>query len=276
MTISNTPVRPSEASASDNRQPYVITSALKTLRVLQAFTQPPHAFGLSEMVELVALDKNQVFRSLKTLEAAGMVYHDEDGQFRLAEAAIALGSVGSRQTTRSLTEIAQPFLDRLSSETQETVHLVVLSGLEGVCIDRRKSPHGIRLASAVGIRAPLHAGATTKAMLAFLPASQQEEVLARLRGLPVYTEKTTKRPEDLRNELARIRAQGYALSDEDFDASARGVGAPIFDIDGDVIAAISIGGPSFRIDDATVDRFASLVTAAAHEISGQYAYAGLS
>ena len=174
----------------------------------------------------------------------------------------------------SLIGVAKPYLDQVVTETGESVNLFVLSGDLAVCVDRRDSPQRVRLASVLGLSAPLHAGAVPKAMLAFLPEEQREQILARLSELPAYTEKTIRDPEALRRQLVTIRERGYAVSDEDYDTSARGVGAPIFDERGDVVAGVSVGGPSFRVDDATLQGFAGLITRVAEKVSRRLGHTG--
>jgi DNA-binding IclR family transcriptional regulator len=275
MRNADTPPAPS--IRSDARPAYVIGSALRTLDVLKAFAEPPHRFGLAELVERMGLERNQLYRSLKTLEASGLLrQRDADARFELGAPLAALGAAAARAGSASLTDIARPHLDELADATRETVHLFVRDGDHAVCIDRRESPQGVRLASILGRSVPLHAGAVPKAMLAFLPGADRDAVLERLAELPRYTDRTEHDATTLRAELARIRERGWSTSDEDFDPSARGVGAPIFDGDGHVVAGISVGGPSFRVDDATLARFAQLVRAATGSVSRELALTGRS
>ena len=204
---------PPTSPASADKAPYVIASALRTLDVLRAFARPPHRLGLAEVTVRLRLERNQAYRSLKTLEAAGFLVATEDARFELGPAAAGLGTAAL----------------------------------------------------------PLHAGAVPKAMLAWLPDDQQRSVLEGLNELPTFTERTYRDAAALAAELAAIRERGHSYSDEDFDASARGVGAPIFDASGAVVAGVSVGGPSYRIDDATLERFAALVRGAAHDLSRRLA-----
>lgn len=254
--------------------PYVITSAYRTLQVLQAFTMAPHRFSLAELGRRMGLEKNQLYRSLKTLEYAGFLAADQEGRFGLTPLLHALSSATVHTQKPSLVEIAKPFMDELVAETCESVNLFIRAGDHAVCVDRRDSPQLVRLASVLGLVVPLHAGAVPKAMLAFLPKEQQERTLARLHELPAYTSKTVLDPDKLRRELEVIRSRGYSVSDEDYDDSARGVGAPIFDDGDDVVAGISVGGPSFRVDDEALERFAKLITRKAAAISNRLGRAG--
>jgi DNA-binding IclR family transcriptional regulator len=267
---------PTIEPATERSSPYVIASALRTLQVLHAFATPPHRLGLADVVEQLGLERNQAYRSLKTLEAAGFLVQGGDARFEPGPAASSLATASTRFHSTSVIDVAGPYLDRLAAETHETVHLFVRTGDRAVCVDRRESSQSVRLVSVLGRSLPLHAGAVPKAILAWLPAAERAAVIARLADLPAYTARTIRDPAALEAELATIRERGFSLSDEDFDASARGAGAPVFSADGVVAGGISVGGPSFRIDDATLERFTDLVIAAAHEISRTLALAGRS
>ena len=261
---------------TDRGSPYVIASALRTLQVLQAFATPPHRLGLADVVERLGLERNQAYRSLKTLEAAGFLVQGSDARFEPGPAASSLATASTRFHSASVIDVAGPFLDRLARDTRETVHLFVRTGDRAVCVDRRESSQSVRLVSVLGRSLPLHAGAVPKAILAWLPATERAAVIERLGELPAYTTRTVRDPVALEAELAAIRERGFSLSDEDFDASARGAGAPIFAADGVVVGGISVGGPSFRIGDDILERFTDLVTSAATEISRTLALAGRS
>jgi IclR family acetate operon transcriptional repressor len=253
---------------------YVMNSAYRTLQVLLSFSAPPHRFSLAEITARMGLDKNQVYRSLKTLEEAGFLRVESDGRFGLTALLSVLGTAAAGSQQVSLVDVAAPHLDRLAAETQESLNLFVLAGESAVCVDRRDSPRPVRLNSVLGLSVPLHAGACPQAILAYLPRAEQEHILERLASFPRYTDKTITDPKALRLEISRIRERGYSISDEDVDASARGVGAPLFDHSGSVIGAISLGAPSFRVDDATLSRFGELIVHAARAVSRQLGYAG--
>lgn len=267
----------SPPDVADARPAYLIGSALRTLDVLKAFAEPPHRFGLAELIDRMGIERNQLYRSLKTLEASGLLrQRRDDARYELGAPISALGAAAAQGQNVSLIEIARPHLDAIAAETRETVHLFVRDGVHAVCVDRRESPQGVRLASILGRTVPLHAGAVPKAMLAFLDEFERADVLARLASLPRYTEATQLDAASLLRELDLIRERGWSTSDEDFDPSARGVGAPILDGNDGVVAGISVGGPSFRVDDTTLTRFAQLVRSAAGSISRELVLTGRS
>lgn len=246
---------------------YVIASALRTLELLKVFAQRPHRFTFPELTAITGLEKNQLYRSVKTLEEAGFLALGVDGSLALTPLLHQLSSASAHDAHRSLPDIAAQHLDDLVATTGESVHLFVRNGDYAICVDRRESLHMVRLASVLGITVPLHAGAVPKAMLAFMPERDQERILTDLAALPAYTERTVLDADALRQELVAIRERGYAISDEDYDSSARGVGAPIFDDLGTVVAGISVGGPSFRVGAETLSAFGALVTQKAAAIS---------
>lgn len=256
------------------KSPYVITSAYRTLLVLQTFVTPPHRFSLAELTARTGIEKNQLYRSLKTLEQAGFLESDSESRFVLTPLLNQLSFATIYAQRQSLVNVAKPYLDEIVETTGESVHLFVRAGDVAVCIDARESPQLVRVASILGISVPLHAGAVPKAILAFLSEESQEAVLGQLKQLPAYTHKTIHNPETLRQTLQKIREQGYAVSDEDYDASARGVGAPIFDDKGEVIGGISVGGPSFRVSDEVLASFSQLMTRVARDISRKLGHSG--
>lgn len=253
---------------------YVMNSAYRTLQVLLAFSAPPHRFTLAEIAARMELEKNQAYRSLKTLEEAGFLRMENDGRFALTSIVGVLSAAAANRGQLSLVDTAAIHLDRLVIETEESVNLFVLAGEHAVCVDRRDSPQGVRLNSVLGLSVNLHAGASPLAILAHMPPDEQEHILLNLPKLPRYTPKTVLEPNRLRQELQAIRARGYSISDEDVDISARGVGAPLFDHGGKVVAAISMGGPSFRIDEAKLHSFGQLIVQEAKLISRQLGYVG--
>lgn len=249
---------------------YAIASVDKAIQLLFALARWPGdgTAGVSELARRLGLTKNQVYRLLRTLERHDLVEQEPgDRRYRLGPGMLALGATARERM--SLVRAARPVMDHLAGVTGESVHLIERHGLAAVVVDVRESAKPVRLTAQVGGRYPLHAGACPQAILAFLPAEQQEQVLAQLPALPRYTPRTVLDPDRLRQVLAAVREQGFAVSDEDVDVGARGVGAPIFDGSGYPTGAISVAGPSFRLPDGVVERYGALVKQAAAEITAR-------
>lgn len=251
---------------------YLIQSALSTLEVLLVFGRPPHRFSPSEVAQQLGVDRNQAFRSLRTLQHVGFVRVEDDDRFVLTGLVDQLSAVSQPQT--SLVAAARAAMDDIVQATGETVNLFRLDGLEMVCVDHRDGLRPVRLVTEPGRRTPLHAGACPKAALAFLPPARQEEVIALLPDLPRFTPHTLGAPDDLRAELAATRARGYAISDRDIDEEARGVGAAVFGPDERVVGAVSVGGPASRMTPARLAELGDVIQGAAHRVSRQLGYNG--
>lgn len=252
---------------------YAIASAVKTLDVLLAFRDMRGPASLTKLTMNVRLHRNQVYRSLKSLEAVGLVQETPEG-FELTAKILELVPAVQRKPVAA---VAEPFLLALRQSTGETVNLVQwLGGRETICIATYPSPHAIGLRTRVGQRSGLHAGAVPKAVLAFLPPHERDGVLSALRQLPRYTDRTILDAKRLGEELSEIVACGYATSDEDFEPGARGVGAPIFDPEGVPLGGISVGGPKSRFGVQECRHYGALVVRTASQISGQLGYVPVS
>ena len=263
--------QPSTSPVLDSPR-YLIQSAATTLEVLLAFGRSPFRFTPSEIAGQLEIDRNQVFRCLRTLQHVGFVRQDEGERFVLTSLVDHLA--GASQGQPSLARAAKAVMDELSQSTGETVNLFALEGLQAVCVDHREGLRQVRLVTSVSERRPLHAGACPKAMLASLPLPVQKEVLSRLDELPKYTPATITTPQALRAELSATLQRGYAVSDLDVDEEARGVGAAIFGAEGDVVGAVSVGGPASRMAPARVAELGEQIIGAARMISRQLGYNG--
>ena len=255
--------------------PYVIGSAFRTLRVLLSFGASPHRFTLAELTEADGTDKSGLYRSLKTLVAAGLLRQESDGRYALTRAVHLLSAAVEQGRNLSLVEVAAPYLDELAIASGESVHLGALAGDQTVVLDKRDSAERVRLSSVVlGQSVPMNAGAVPKAVLAVADDELVESVVSRLAELPHYTERTSRDRDGFLRELSETRSRGYSISDGDFDDAARGVGAAIFDERSRVVGGISVGGPAFRISDERLHELGSMVRAAAEAISRGLGSAG--
>lgn len=244
---------------------YAIQSAIKVLDTLFAFNTTD-ALTCDELGRRTEQSRNQVFRCVKTLQDYGLVVERDDGYVLTPMMLQLLPSI----RRDPIASIAEPYLRAVQEETDETVNLVVRwKGRETITLSTFPSRHGIRLVSQAGQVSLLHAGATPKAMLAFMTVKDQEAVLAELASYPQYTPYTEMNPEKLRVELAEIRQRGYSISNQDFELGGRGVGAPIFDRHGEPVAGTSVGGPVSRVTDETLKVWGPMLVSVAQAISAE-------
>jgi IclR family transcriptional regulator, acetate operon repressor len=203
--------------------------------------------GVTEVADRLDLSKSVVHRILSSLRVKGYVELDEDSRrYRLGPAILTLGlSYLDRLNVR---EVARDALRELVRRTDETATLSVRSNDHRVYVDQVTPGRDIKMVVQLGSAHPLHAGGSSKAMLAFLPEAERESYLTS-QTLDAITPLTITSADDLRQELSAIRAQGYAVSLGERQAGAGSVAAPVFGHDGNVVGVISVCGPVERFTD---------------------------
>ncbi len=244
---------------------YRIQSIERAVAILNAFSAEEPELGVTDLAERLALHKSTVHRFLVNLEAAGLVERNRHtSRYRLGLRIFELGGLVLQQM--NLWDEALPFLEGLVRDSGETGHLAVLDGGEAVYIEKVEARRALRIPSAIGRGYPAHATSLGKILLAHLSTEAREAIIAE-RGLARCTSRTIIDAERLAEELTRIRSQGFAVDEEEYEEGLRCVGAPIFSHTGQVVAAIGIGGPVTRVTPARVDDLAQLVMSAAVSLS---------
>lgn len=246
---------------------YQIQSVMRATVLLNAFLEPPHRFGVTELSRATKLTKNQTFRLLQTFLSANYVVQDPQTKtYSLGYRLVELGAAAQRGST--LTQAAAPVLDALAEQTGETVHLVKRADeRSAICLDKRDSRWALQISARVGGRFPLHVGSTPKLLLAYAPEDVIDSYLNGDTPLTRFTPKTRTEPDDLRAELERIREQGFAQSEEELDPGVCSIAAPVRGRCGEVIAAVSVAAPITRVGLIERRRITEAVLAGAGEIS---------
>ena len=244
---------------------YRIQAIERAVAILNAFTAEDPELGVTDLAERLGLHKSTIHRFLVNLEAAGLVERDRHtSRYRLGLRIFELGGLVLQQM--NLWDEALPFLEGLVHDTGETGHLAVLDGGEAVYIEKVEARRALRIPSAIGRGYPAHATSLGKILLAHLEPDALDALVVE-RGLPRCAPNTITEPSALNTELERIRVQGYAVDDEEYEDGLRCIGAPIVGHTGHVVAAIGIGGPVTRVTRQRVDELAGLVMSAAAALS---------
>lgn len=243
----------------------VLASVSNAARLLKEFGKGDREIGVSELARRLGIGKSTTHRLLHTLTVERLLEQDpETGSYRLALAMHELGA--SVQASMDLHTAASPVIEQLRNMTKETIQIAVLDGRHVVYVERRESPQTIRLFGRVGHRNDAHSTSTGKVLLAFLPDDELDALLAGWR-LPRKTPYTISDHETLRRQLAAVRAQGWAENVNESEVGVASVAAPIRDVRGVVVAALSIAGPVQRLDGANLRRFTRPAVEAAAAIS---------
>lgn len=243
-----------------------IQSVQRAIAILRAFTMERPELRVNELSRMLGLHKSTVSRLLSTLEQGGLVEQDlETGKFRLGVGLICLA--GLVVTHKDVRIAAGPYLRQLARTSRETINLAIMDNGQVVNIEQVASPHIVKDIGWVGRRSQLHCTSTGKVLLAHLPKEEIERHLAK--ELPSFTARTIVDPTLLREELGRIREQGYAVEQEELEEGLNAIAAPIYDHGGTVIAAVSVSGPSYRVSPPRFSALAEAVKQAAKQTSSE-------
>ena len=241
-----------------------LTSVANAARLLQSFTMDIPERGISELAKCLGLAKSTVHRLASTLVKTGLLEQNtQTFKYRLGLEVFKLGACVASQMDVSTQSV--PYLKQLMEKTEETVHLAILDQKEVLYINKIESRQTFRMYSRLGRRAPLDCTGVGKVLLAFQSAEKIEQIIAG--GLTPYTDHTLTDTDELRRHLEEIRMLGYAIDDEEIEMGLRCIAAPIRDHSSNVIASISIAGPTQRITKKRLISFAQEIICTAENIS---------
>ncbi|MCA0336872.1 MAG: IclR family transcriptional regulator [Actinobacteria bacterium] len=226
--------------------------------------------GVTELAAALDVHKSTASRLVSALERRSLVEQVEQrGKYRLGTGILRLA--GATSARLDLVQEARPILRRLAADTGETVNLVVLSGGAALYIDQIVGPSTLSSYNWVGQHIPLHATSNGKVLLAGLT---RREVADLVGELTAYTPSTLTSPSRLDEELATVRRQGYAVAADELDVGLTAVAGPVHNAHGEVVASVSVSGPTFRFREARMHQVIPLVTAAADEVSAAMGWLG--
>jgi DNA-binding IclR family transcriptional regulator len=241
-----------------------VRSVDRAAALLLALGESPGAAGVTELARRLGLHKSTASRLLATLERRGLVEQDDEtGKYRLGLVVIRLAERAER--TLDLRGLALPELERLARLTHETTSLGVLDGDQLLTVAQVDGPNLVAVGDWTGRATPLHCVAPGKVIMAAL--AEREVVRIVKRGLPRCTERTIVDLEPLLEELARIRRRGYATAIGEYELGLNAVAAPVHDARGQVIAAVDVWGPTFRLTPRRIPELAAQVRETAAAIS---------
>jgi DNA-binding IclR family transcriptional regulator len=245
---------------------YAPSTVRKALSIVSILADEKDGLGMVSLAKKLNLNRSTVYRLVSALMEGGFVKQDPATQkYRLGLKIVELA--GSMLADIEVREVARPFLEELMRLSGETVHLGVLGERgEIVYIDKIEGTEAVRLLTRVGKTLPAHVTAMGKAIMAYLPEPELEEVLKHQR-YEVRTENAITNETALREHLKLVRTRGYATDLEENRLTVCCVGAPVFDATGKAIAAISVTGPSFRLTAQRMETLSGAVTSTAMEIS---------
>ena len=227
-----------------SRGRYFVEALGQGLVILECFVEGPAHLSLAEICNRVPIKKNTVFRILKTLEEAGYVHQDPvTKRYRLSLKVLDFQSASL--AALGYLEHAQPYLEELNAKLGESVNLAVLEGTDIRYVARVAARRIMTVNLHVGAKLPAHATSMGKVLLAALDDGKVRELYAG-RLLEAYTPKTIVSVDRLLEELATVRAKGYAVNDEELELGLRSAAVPIRGATGGVVAALNVSTATGR------------------------------
>lgn len=245
-----------------------VQSVDRAVSVLEILARHGEA-GVTEIAEELDVHKSTAFRLLGVLENRGLVAQAKDrGKYYLGAGVLRLA--GAAAVRLDISQEAVPVCREVADELGETVNIAVLDDDAAVNIMQARGTAAVTAQNWLGRRTPLHATSSGKVLLAHMPPTLREGLLAR--PLHRFTERTVTGASALRAELQAVVEQGYGVTLEELEPGLAAVAAPVRAHDGEVIAAISVSGPVYRLGPDRLTEVAERTVAAGTELSRRMGY----
>ena len=246
-----------------------LSSVANSLRLLKSFSGGQNELGITTLASRLGLAKSTVHRLAATLTAAGFLEQNaETGKYRLGLALFELGALVRRRM--DVANEARPQLRELLEKTGETVQLGIIDQSSVLYVYEMESRRAIRMAAAVGARAPLHCTAVGKVLLAFQSPEYVKELAER--GLAPLTDNTVTKRDTFLAMLKEVRGRDCAIDDEESEIGLRAIAAPVRNQRGAVIAALGVAAPVQRMTKKVMQNWVPTVVAAANAVSQRLGY----
>jgi len=247
-----------------------LSSVANSIRLLTSFSGDENELGITTLATRLRLAKSTVHRLAATLTSAGFLEQNaESGKYRLGVVLFELGALVRRRM--DVANEARPKLRELLEKTGETVQLGIVDHYSVLYVYEMESRHAIRMAAAVGGRAPLHCTAVGKVLLAFQPADYVKQVIDR--GLTAHTAKTLTRREALLAMLEEVRLRDHAIDDEESESGLRAIAAPVRNHTAAVITALGVAAPVQRMSKKAMHTCVPSVIETANAVSARLGHA---
>lgn len=257
------------AAESIRNTPSTVQSVDRAVSILEILARTGDV-GVTELAKELGVHKSTAFRLVAALERRDLVEQNVGrGKYRLGPGILRLA--GASSSRLDVVQECRVVCAALAKRTGETVNLAVLSAGAALYMHQAAGSSALHSHNWVGQRIPLHATSNGKVLLSALDLA---ELRRQLPSLPAYTARTITTLAALERELDDVREQGHAFAIDELEIGLSAVAAPVRDIHGEVLASMSISGPTFRLDPERLPELAEAVTAAANEVSRRLGWAG--
>lgn len=242
-----------------------IKSLEKAFQILELFGRGKSQLTFSEIQKLTKMPVASLYRFLSTLAHSGYLeFSSSTKRYSLGPKLVFLGNLALEGL--DIVKIATPYMEALKEKTGETVTLFVRRGFRKVCVSKIESDYSVRYTAKVGQPTYLHVGASGKVLLSGLD-KETLDALEREVGFPRMTNQTITSRSELETVLEKVRKDGFAVSSGERQEGAAGIGTPVYDVKGEVVASLNISLPSERLTPEKTTDWASLLVEAGTAIS---------
>ena len=255
---------------AEDRQRSGVQSLARAFGIMEEVARSRDGIGLAELSKRVGLHNSTTFHLVRTMVSLGYIRQiKDDKRYRVGRPLFALAA--SALDEIEMVSLATPVLEDLSRETGESGHFAVRMGDSVVVIARTAAPGAFQLTERVGVVRPAHCTALGKVILAALRPDQLERFLDRIELTPVTPNSITELGV-LKKDIDEVRSSGIAFDDGEFNPEVRCVAVPVKDFTGQVIGAIGISGPIWRLSIQALPSRSLVVQAAAKRLSAEFGY----
>src|ERR1700709_2395519 len=269
-------VQPPQADIDDDaedKQRVGVQSLGRAFAILEEVARHREGIGLADLSKLVGLHNSTTFHLAKTMVSLGYIRQEKDSKrYRVGRPLFALAA--SALDEIEMVNVATPVLEDLSRETGERRHFAVRMGDAVVVIARTSGPGAFQLTDRVGVVRPAHCTALGKIILASLRPDQLQRFLARTEPKPSTKKSITSVPVLLR-EIAETRPSGIAYDNGEYNLEVRCVAVPVTNFTGQIVGALGISAPIWRVSNQELQGLAKIVQAAAAQLSAEFGAKGV-
>ena len=269
-------VQPPQGDIDDDagdRQRGGIQSLGRAFSILEEVARHREGISLADLGRMVGLHNSTTFHLARTMVSLGYLRQEKDSKrYRVGRPLFALAAGALDEI--ELVNVATPLLEELSRDTGESGHFAIRMGDAVVVIARTSGPGAFQLTDRVGVVRPAHCTALGKIILASLRPDQLKRFIERVELKP-STEKSITSVPALTREIAEIKRNGIAFDDGEFNPEVRCIAVPVMNFTGQVIGALGISGPIWRLSNQALQGHAKVVRAAANRLSIEFGAKGI-
>jgi IclR family KDG regulon transcriptional repressor len=252
---------------AEERQRVGVQSLGRAFGILEEVARHREGINLADLSKRVGLHNSTTFHLVRTMVSLGYIRQEKDKRYRVGRPLFALAA--SSLDEIEMVNLATPILEELSRETGESGHFAVRMGDSVVVVARTSGPGAFQLTDRVGVVRPAHCTALGKVILAALRPDQLQRFVERVE-LKSSTEKSITEIPALMREIEEVRRSGIAFDDGEFNLEVRCVAVPVRDFTGNVVGALGISGPVWRLTIQALQSRSKIVQAAADRLSREF------